>query len=571
MLRLLGYADQLPDTVRIKTYGNLGILYNKMANADSSEFFLRKAIVASKGHPIMNARMYCNLGISYRTISQYEKSLKVLDTALAIYVKENNKEGKGIVYGEMASNYNYMLQSEQAMEYLKKSIQILTEVGNKREIYAVKQKLANLYYNNGNYSFAKDLYAELLPEFKKNQTNNNYYYTLMNYADCLIYFEDYREAENALKEVRAGLSRVANKEYMWISVSKIGLIYYKTGRLQKAEKEMKAAYNGLYELNSPRFTEAATQYLDYLNKEQRFDLAIKVVERIQGSLKIPRLKMNADNEINFLKQAIITYSRTGMVENSLHSFERMDFLKDSVNNATNQEKVLELQETYQNDLQKEKNSVLEKNNALLMENSSKKDKILILGILVFLLIIATGTVVFLSYKRKIHMQKEMLVNLEISQQALEDKQRLEKKLYEERGKTLAKSERELVEVSLGMADLQKKLLDEIDICESPEQYIETSNNLRALLNKNNYWKYFKSKFVEVHPHFAIVLKEMFPNLSENEIAFCCMLKLHLTTSEIASLMGKSNDEIEMKISGLKRKMGLGEDELAFHQLITHME
>jgi uncharacterized membrane-anchored protein YhcB (DUF1043 family) len=281
--------------------------------------------------------------------------------------------------------------------------------------------------------------------------------------------------------------------------------------------------------------------------------------------------MNADNEINFLKHAVTTYSRNGMIENSLHSFERMDFLKDSINSSINQLKVLELKEAYQNDLQREKNIVLGKNNELLMENNSKKDRIYILSILVFLLIVASGAVIFRTTKNKIRLQKEMLANLEISQQALKDKQRLEKKLYEERGRTLVNNEKELVEVSLGMADLQKKLIDEIDRCKSPEDFIKTTTNLKNLLNKNNYWKYFKGKFVEVHPYFASLLKEMFPNLSENDIAFCCMLKLNVSVSEIASLMGKSEEEIKSAIDTLKRKMGLADNELAFHQLIAHME
>ena len=95
--------------------------------------------------------------------------------------------------------------------------------------------------------------------------------------------------------------------------------------------------------------------------------------------------------------------------------------------------------------------------------------------------------------------------------------------------------------------------------------------MKDLLGQNNYWKYFKGKFVEVHPAFAQQLSEMFPNLSDNDVAFCCMLKLQLSTNEIGALMGISKEQVESKKTSLRRKMGLENDILSFDKLIDHLE
>lgn len=467
LLRLLEHSEELHDTMIGKTYSNLGILYNQKAIFDSSEFYLKKGISFTEKYPYVQARMYLNLAINYRTSSRYEESLGALNKAILLYKKANNREGEGLVYGEMASNYNYMLNSEKALEYLKKAIAILTEVGNTREIYAVKQKLANLYNNNGDFTFAKDLYEDVLPYFAQKK-GTNYYYTLLNYGDCLIQFEDYKEAEKAFLEVETGLKQMGNKEYLFVAISKLGNIYAKTNRNTQAQKALKEAYEGLFQVNSPRFMEVAAQYLEFLNDNKDYSEAVQVVDKVNASSKIPRLKMNADNEIVFLKNAIATYSQRGMVEKSLAAFERMDFLKDSMNGAINKVKILELKAAYQNDLQREKNLILAKNNELLKENNSKQQNILILSFLLLLLLFIIALGFYITNKNKLALKEKMVQSLENSKQVLEEKNILEGQLLQEREQTLENKEKELIDISLEMANVQNKILELIEVRENPE-------------------------------------------------------------------------------------------------------
>ncbi|MEH6766101.1 MAG: hypothetical protein V7655_16495, partial [Aequorivita antarctica] len=122
-----------------------------------------------------------------------------------------------------------------------------------------------------------------------------------------------------------------------------------------------------------------------------------------------------------------------------------------------------------------------------------------------------------------------------------------------------------------MSDLQNRIMELIEHRENPESSEVLATKLKDLLSNNNYWKYFKGKFVEVHPVFATQLSEMFPSLSDSDIAYCCMLKLQLSTKEIASLMGISSDQVESKTATLRRKIGMGDDILGFEKLIDHLE
>ena len=571
LFQLLKFSSELHDTIIGKSYSTIGIQYNKLAVPDSAEFYMKKALGYTKRYPLEHAKMYLNLAINYRIGSRYKESLEASEKAIEQFKKAGNQEGVGKAYGEMASNYNYMKNSEKALEYLKKAIAILKEAGSERELSIVKQKLANLYYNNGDFAFARDIYEEVLPVFAK-ENGTNYYITLLSYADCLIQLEEnYKGAEEALKEVENAFQRMNQKEYMWIAVSNLAQVYVATGKTQQAQEAFQRAYYGMYEISSPRFLETSVRYLEFLNSQKQYASAQKVVDRVKASAKNTRLKMNADNEIDFLKQAVSTYSQNGMVENSLHAFERLDFLKDSLNTALNHTKSLELQEAYQNDLQRERNLVLKKNNELLVENNKKKDNILLLGILSFILILAIGLLLFNANRNKLKLQQELVASLETSKKALEEKHTLEGELRMERERILENKEKELVQVSMEISNLQNKIIELIENRDNPESSTALAKSIKNLLGQNNYWKYFKGKFVEVHPDFALKLAEMFPNLSDNDIAFCCMLKLQLSLQEIASLMGISKEEVASKKATLRRKIGLGDDILGFEKLIDHLE
>ncbi len=571
MFRMLKHSAELHDTILAVTYSNIGIQYNKLAVPDSAEFYMKKALPYAENYPLTQATLYLNLAINYRIGARYDESLKALDSAMFFYKETGYREGEGVVLGEMGSNYNYMMNSEKALEYLKKSIAILSESKNTWELSVVRQKLANLYYNNGNYVFARDIYEEVLPVFSKKKSSN-YYYTLISYADCLVQLEEnYKGAEEALNEAITALKAMNNQEIVWVSVSNLAKVYNATGRTQLAQQAYQEAYEGSFQLNSPRFMEISAQYLDFLNNHKLYDQALNVIRRIKSSANIPFLKMNADNEIAFLKETVATYSQKGMLENALEAFERMDFLKDSLNTAINKTKSLEFQEAYQNELQREKNIVLEKNNELLRENNSKKDNILFLSILSFVLVLAIVILLYLANRNKLKLQKQLVLNLENSKEVLEENHKLESKLLAERGRTLANKEKELVQVSLEISNLKSKIIELINLRENPEQSEALAAELKNLLGNYNYWKYFKGKFVEVHPAFALLLTEMFPHLSDNDIAFCCMLKLQLSNKEIGPLMGISAEQVESKKANLRRKMGMEDDILGFEKLIDHLE
>ena len=121
-----------------------------------------------------------------------------------------------------------------------------------------------------------------------------------------------------------------------------------------------------------------------------------------------------------------------------------------------------------------------------------------------------------------------------------------------------------------MADIQNQIRDLLEISTKSDIAPEVATQIENILNQRNYWKHFKTKFVEVHPEFGYNLAEMFPGLSENDIAFCSLLKLQLTNKEIASLLGISHQSVISKKYRIKKKMDLQDNDESFEQLMRDL-
>src|SRR5690606_9079257 len=116
--------------------------------------------------------------------------------------------------------------------------------------------------------------------------------------------------------------------------------------------------------------------LYFLNQGGAYTQGMVVIAVVEKTTDNFRLKLNAKDELNFLIQAQKTYRGRQLFEQSLKVFDRVDFLKDSLRNATDQINIIELEASYQNKIQRQNNLALSKNNKLLKENSVNQRSII---------------------------------------------------------------------------------------------------------------------------------------------------------------------------------------------------
>ncbi|MEZ5071637.1 MAG: tetratricopeptide repeat protein [Bacteroidales bacterium] len=80
------------------------------------------------------------------------------------------------------------------------------------------------------------------------------------------------------------------------------------------------------------------------------------------------------------------------------------------------------------------------------------------------------------------------------------------------------------------------------------------------------WKQFRKHFEQVHPSFFAELHRRYPGLSANDHRMLALLKLRLSSKEIAALLNITPDAVKKSRHRLRKKMGAPE-ELDFMEII----
>ena len=465
--KLLKYESSLPDSVVALAYSHLGISETQMANYTEAIAAFDEGIKAAENHSKLRANITINKGIALRSQGNYEASLSELERTMSIHKQQSDTIGIATVYGEMASNYNYMLKGEEAIIHLKKALYLLKKSKDPKK-HIIKQKLANAYLNASNYLFAKELYEELLPVFSE-QKDNNYYYTLLNYADCLMYLEDHTNAEPILLEAAKGLREIENYEFAYYAKTKLGTLYKNRGQNKEALPLYREAYEGLKTHKSSRLMQVAAEYLEVLAEIEDPVSGLEIVHQLE-ELKGEKIQINARDEATFLKNAIRIYEQRSMYRSDLEASKKRFIIRDSLEKASNDFKIKELQEAYQNELQREKNDVLKANNEVLSLKNSKQRSTLIISFVLLGLLALFVLVLYRNNKIKERFHQLELRSFENEKEALRKQHQLETALAQEQEKQLEAKEREITAISLEMADLQNKIKGHIEHAapENPE-------------------------------------------------------------------------------------------------------
>jgi len=80
--------------------------------------------------------------------------------------------------------------------------------------------------------------------------------------------------------------------------------------------------------------------------------------------------------------------------------------------------------------------------------------------------------------------------------------------------------------------------------------------MRGNLTTNQNWDEFKTLFLKVHTGFFIELKKAFPKLTETDMKLLALVKLHLSSREMAGMLGVTPEGIKKARQRLRKKMDI---------------
>lgn len=203
-------------------------------------------------------------------------------------------------------------------------------------------------------------------------------------------------------------------------------------------------------------------------------------------------------------------------------------------------------------------------------NIYKPVVIIILIVLVLIMIYQLYIILNLKEKNKLDEHKENIERYNAQQIILENELKASHEFNMKLEKEIEEKEKEQKKIALSIIrknEILSKLKAEIERIKSkPEDSLKYSdlNTLKVLildnLNLEKERKSLDQYIKELNKSFFENLEKKYPGLTENEKKLCSLLRLKLTSKEIASILNITPKSVEVSRYRLRKKMKIGKDE-----------
>lgn len=447
-------------------------------------------------------RVEMNLGEYEKAILTYQKALKFAEEVDSIEFQAHAKYCMGNIYQKLK-------QFNNALTHFEESLAIYEELQNQRWIGIIKNGIGIVYLQISDNEKGVEYLMEALAIFEENDMEratgipiNNLaqqYYDNGQYEIAMQYYQKSLTIAEKYKDIKGQA----------ISHANLGL--------------------GLRQLKQYDESIASTQHGLAIAKKYQFKKVI----------------------VDISKDLADTYGEMGKYKLSVQYYKTYNELSDSLLSNEVKQEVDALQKAYEKE-KKAKEAAAQEQEIIALKQSKKISLFANIGTLAFL--VFSGIFLWLFFSR--NKAKRQLIEAELKNKELE-KERLEKELN---FKT-----QDLTNFALDISrknDFAQRLHDRLEVLmdSKPDEIKEKARKLYFLvanhLKINDDAKQFQMNIDSVNQDFYNKLNEQFPELTVNEKQLCGLIRLNLSTKDIASIRNISPKSVEMGRYRLRKKLKL---------------
>ncbi|WP_417884858.1 tetratricopeptide repeat protein [Zunongwangia sp.] len=479
---------------------------------DSIFFEYKRQLTQAKldGNIFQVAKKQVHLGDYYQSVEINTQAIERYNDALSV-LKDQFSEFQVIIKNKIGLSYIELKNYAKSREYLNESI-LISEKNNFTEQLAFAESLLGT-------TFEKE--TDYLRALKHQNKSLQLYLDLKNeigigtvYENIGSVYEDieqYNKALNFFIKSNKLFSDLESSARVNV-VNNIADIYRKTGRLKEAL----------------HFTNKALQLAEFYKDNHQIESAHKDLSKVYVLLGDYK---KAFSHLSIYKKL----QEAGFYSQNFKQLNALQTIYDT------QEKESEIA------LLKQQNKVSEANQNLLIIGGT------------LLILVIGGVFYFYNKKRKetarVQVYEQKLLEVELEKKSIE-----EKKLQDEIHLKTAS----LSKYSLNMAQKNKMIAEASSTLQnlalrSSMDPIPKIKSLAKELNKSladeEEWDEFLSFFQEIHPQFIKNLSEISNSkLSSTELRLAMLLRLNLSSKEIAAILRVTPDSVRVARYRLRKKL-----------------
>lgn len=473
-------------------------IYNNLLPAE--QFERAYCWYSTHGTPAEQVQILIYMARSYTEDGDYDK-------AMAVYTDAIDIAGKNSLYSSIGSAYSYMGDLYQMRIMPEKAI----------AKYRIAAKYFKKAWNAKSYTYAlRDV---------------GYGYACMDSIDCaldILFMADSIAANLGNNDVEASIDNA------------LGNTYFMKGDYEKAKKHFFGALkHGRNKL--PNYVALIEIYI-------KTDSVSKAKELLK---KIPEDNPEYAYSIKNLSYQIHKSDKD--YKTALADLEECSNIIDSVLRTKNKSKIVNIEARYNNLKIKEQ-----------VKDLQIKQKNYIIIVTVCVSIILLGMLVVLLYRKsveeQIRRQKIELFNLKLDFFNLSIELNKKKKLlstFTEKDEEYNKMKDEIMSLAGRYKKLQAKLISDSPIYQEllklSNQHIPRSN--KPLITENQ-WQLIYKEITAVYPNFYEYIYNLCPNLTTQEIEYCCFCMYGFDTNAEAKLLNISPGSARTKRLRLRQRLNI---------------
>lgn len=478
-----------------------------------------------------------NLAILGYETGNYATALSHIQKSIAIFSEKINDSlslANSLDTNSKIQVYqgNYKLALVPALQ----SLRILEKLNEPQWLAHALNNLGIIEFYNGNLIKTIEHNERALKIYKELDLNWWIAQALNDIGNAQYYLEDYEKAELTLKECEILAREVANLSVLGTALNNLGKTLAKKKQVGEAIIKLKES----------------------LKIAKEMDAKNKVVERLNDLGNAYFEKGDTNRSIEYYSKAIVIGDSIGAKDNLKNGYffrsrsyakiyrfnkayldqESLRVLNDSLYNEKKSHQLQELLTIYETEKKEQQIKLQEKEITVLEQKASISNlQRILMGIGLLLSLIG-----FYAVRQKMKRNK-------LEKEKVDAELEFKKKELTTHALNLARKNETLENLKLKAQELKEKE----NVGAGYNQLIRSIN---FDLQDDNNWENFSRYFEEVHKDFNSNVKSKYPQVTSNELRLLALLRMNLSSKEIANILNISPEGIKKARYRLRKKLDL---------------
>ncbi len=499
-------------------------------------------------------------GRVYYYKSNYQLAGKYLDKAKKPLESIGDIDALSFWY--MAKAFNLQLTGDyvNAIEMFKQAIELSKQVNNKKRITVCYLEIGTTVLDRGDVNTAMNYFREGLQLAKE---TGNKVVVANALASIATAYKSRGSLDSSLYYLRQALkirTELKLERHIAASENSIGKILTEMGRYAEAERSLYHALSLFTKFNEQ--TGIIITNLNIANvmmrqgKPEAVELANKTLQQAI-SIGNPNLLSTVYSKVSNIYAYINDYQKA-------YEYQKLyEHIKDSLFTSEKERMLAEVEAKFRSE-RKDADIALLKERTKVERN---RNIMLITLLFIFLIVIFLLSVMF-RYKSTAFKRQQKLLEQEkiihAQENAINEKEtQLLQEQLESKNREMASKALEMLRYNEAISSIIEKLEglnNTLDNHPGAEKPIKDIIHELENYTKQNIWNEFDKIFKNIHSGFYNKLLEICPELTATEIKTAALLKLNLSTKEIAAIAFKSESGIKTARYRLRKKLGLSNDD-----------